>query len=47
MQNSVLEMMGSGMSVITQEKNLDFIIDNSKKTLAQYLPKQQVSIQIN
>lgn len=39
MQNSALEMMGSGMSVIKQKKNLDFIIDNSMKTFVQYLPK--------
>lgn len=40
-------MVGSGMTIITQKKNLDFIIDNSMKFFLQYLPKQQVSIQIN
>lgn len=39
MQNSVLEIVGSGMSVIAWKKNLEFIIDNSMKTFVQYLPK--------
>lgn len=47
MQNSVLDMMDSGMTVITQKKNLDFIKDNSMNIFLQYLQKQQVSIQIN
>lgn len=45
--NSVLKKMGSGMSVTTQEKSLEFIIDNSMNTSVQYLPKHQVSVRIN
>lgn len=47
---TLLQMVGSGMSVMTQEKNLEFIINNSSKISVQQSsiqPEQQVSVRIN